>query len=172
MTIPASMHVLGLEPRAEARIEYFRLALPKPCFHRSLGVWTGVASDPEGRLITHEEWHLRERDWLRALLTLAMAAMLMAPGLVMGLLRSHVTLDWGASILGISFPLYVAVAGGSAGAALLAPSRYSPLAAAASAVLALPRLFVYDSTLLCAGTLAEKRAQGRSSAPRDPTRTW
>src|SRR5439155_9515710 len=42
----------------------FRLALPKPCFHRSLGVWTGVASDPEGRLITDEEWHLRERDWL------------------------------------------------------------------------------------------------------------
>jgi hypothetical protein len=29
VTVPAGMHVFGLEPRAQARIDYFRLALPE-----------------------------------------------------------------------------------------------------------------------------------------------
>ena len=31
---------------------------------RSIGVWAGVATDPEGRPIADEEWRLRPRDWL------------------------------------------------------------------------------------------------------------
>src|ERR1700730_1129900 len=42
----------------------FRFNLPSPRFHRSLGVWAGVHTDPEGRLISDEAWRLRQRDWL------------------------------------------------------------------------------------------------------------
>jgi len=42
----------------------FRFRLPSPRFHRAIGVWAGVATDPEGHPITEEEWRLRQRDWL------------------------------------------------------------------------------------------------------------
>jgi benzoyl-CoA 2,3-dioxygenase component B len=42
----------------------FRFNLPSPRFHRSLGVWAGVHTDPKGRLISDEEWRLRQGDWL------------------------------------------------------------------------------------------------------------
>ncbi len=42
----------------------FRLALPSTRFHRAIGVWAGTPTDPEGRLITNEDWRLRQRQWL------------------------------------------------------------------------------------------------------------
>jgi len=42
----------------------FRFRLPSTRFHRAIGVWAGVATDPEGRPISEQEWRLRERDWL------------------------------------------------------------------------------------------------------------
>ena len=42
----------------------FRFRLPSTRFHRAIGVWAGVATDPEGRPITQEEWQQREPDWL------------------------------------------------------------------------------------------------------------
>ena len=48
---------------AEAGYE-FRFRLPSTRFHRSIGVWGGAPTDPEGRPITDEEWRLRQRDWL------------------------------------------------------------------------------------------------------------
>ncbi len=42
----------------------FRLVLPSPRFRRSIGVWAGVATDPEGRLISDAERRLRKCDWL------------------------------------------------------------------------------------------------------------
>jgi benzoyl-CoA 2,3-dioxygenase component B len=42
----------------------FRLVLPSPRFNRAIGVWAGVATDPEGRLISSEEWRQRQRAWL------------------------------------------------------------------------------------------------------------
>jgi len=42
----------------------FRFNLPSPRFHRSLGVWAGVQTDPNGRPITDEAWRLRQDDWL------------------------------------------------------------------------------------------------------------
>jgi hypothetical protein len=38
--------------------------LPSTSFHRSVGVWDGVATDPEGRPIAHEKWPMRQRHWL------------------------------------------------------------------------------------------------------------
>jgi benzoyl-CoA 2,3-epoxidase subunit B len=42
----------------------FRFRLPSTRFHRSIGVWAGVPTDPEGRPITDEAWRERQRDWL------------------------------------------------------------------------------------------------------------
>jgi benzoyl-CoA 2,3-epoxidase subunit B len=42
----------------------FRLHLPSPRFHRRIGVWAGVRTDPAGRLISEEAWRRRHYDWL------------------------------------------------------------------------------------------------------------
>ena len=42
----------------------FRFRLPSTRFRRTLGVWSGTPTNPEGRPITNEEWRLRQRDWL------------------------------------------------------------------------------------------------------------
>src|SRR5246500_3429049 len=42
----------------------FCFRLPSTRFHRSIGVWSGVRTDPDGHRITDEDWRRRERDWL------------------------------------------------------------------------------------------------------------
>src|SRR5262249_26577103 len=42
----------------------FRFRLPSTRFNRSIGVWSGVSTDPDGRPIPHEEWRRRECQWL------------------------------------------------------------------------------------------------------------
>jgi len=42
----------------------FRFRLPSTRFRRSIGVWAGVASDPEGQQIIDEEWRRRQYQWL------------------------------------------------------------------------------------------------------------
>jgi len=44
----------------------FRLALPNPRFHRSIGVWAGVPSNPEGHGISQEEYEKRLPEWMPA----------------------------------------------------------------------------------------------------------
>jgi benzoyl-CoA 2,3-dioxygenase component B len=72
---------------AEAGNE-FRFHLPSPHFHRAIGVWAGVATDPEGHPLTDEEWPRREYQWLPSAEDRAFVASLMqrvtAPGKVAG----------------------------------------------------------------------------------------
>jgi benzoyl-CoA 2,3-epoxidase subunit B len=42
----------------------FRLELPSPRFHRSVGAWAGVPTDPDGNPISAGTWHVRQCDWL------------------------------------------------------------------------------------------------------------
>jgi benzoyl-CoA 2,3-dioxygenase component B len=42
----------------------FRFRLPSIRFHRSIGVWGGAKTDPEGSLVTEETWRARQKDWL------------------------------------------------------------------------------------------------------------
>jgi benzoyl-CoA 2,3-dioxygenase component B len=42
----------------------FRLRLPSPRFHRSIGAWAGTPTDPAGRPMTAEAWRPRQNDWL------------------------------------------------------------------------------------------------------------
>jgi benzoyl-CoA 2,3-epoxidase subunit B len=42
----------------------FRLTLPTSRFRRSIGAWVGVPVDPQGRLLTKEEYAARLGDWI------------------------------------------------------------------------------------------------------------
>jgi benzoyl-CoA 2,3-dioxygenase component B len=42
----------------------FRLRLPSTRFRRSIGAWTNVPTDPEGRIIAREEYERRLPEWL------------------------------------------------------------------------------------------------------------
>jgi benzoyl-CoA 2,3-dioxygenase component B len=48
----------------QAADQDFRLALPSPRFHRTVGAWAGVNTDPAGKLLAAEEFRARESDWL------------------------------------------------------------------------------------------------------------
>ena len=41
-----------------------RLRLPSTRFHRAIGVWAVVRTDPEGHPISDEEWRVRQFQWL------------------------------------------------------------------------------------------------------------
>ena len=92
---------------------------------------------------------------------MALAAVLLVPGLLMGITRADVQSGAAPSLLGVSPVLYGAVVAGALLVTLLAPRRFALLGAATSAVLALPRLFVYDVTLLAVGS-----ADAAGTAPR------
>ena len=42
----------------------FRLALPSPRFNRSVGVWGGIRTDPQGSPIGEDEWSASDSKWL------------------------------------------------------------------------------------------------------------
>jgi benzoyl-CoA 2,3-dioxygenase component B len=42
----------------------FRLKLPHRRFHRAVGLYGGLAFDPEGKSLTREEWDRRQGEWL------------------------------------------------------------------------------------------------------------
>ena len=138
---------------------------------RSGPLWVAMAASLKLTPILLVLVYVRGREWWSALLTVALTAVLVVPGLFVGLLGSQGTLDWGTSILGLSPLLYVVSVGLAAASVFVLPAPIRPLAAATSAVLALPRLFLYDSTLLCVGTLANHRVGGRSAPATDLTRT-
>ena len=51
---------------SKANIE-FQLALPDEAFHRQIGVFSAIKTDPEGSIITMEDWERRKGDWLPTL---------------------------------------------------------------------------------------------------------
>jgi benzoyl-CoA 2,3-epoxidase subunit B len=57
----------------------FRLALPSPHFHRSVGVWAGTRSDPHGNPIGEAEWAGRQHSWLPSADDRAFVKSLMQP---------------------------------------------------------------------------------------------
>ena len=62
--------------------------MPSPRFHRALGVWAGVPTDPAGHLITDAAWRAGQRDWLPSIEDRAFVTSLMRrvtePGRVAG----------------------------------------------------------------------------------------
>jgi hypothetical protein len=114
--------------------------------------------------------YIARREWWKATLSLALAVVLLLPGLLMGITGAGVQSEAAPSLLGISTLLYAAVIIAGLLVTMLVPPRYSVLAAATTAVLALPRLFVYDTTLVAVGAVlpegTPKPLHGKFVAPR------
>lgn len=91
------------------------------------------------------------KEWLKAGVAVGISAVLVVPGLLMGITRAGVQSDSAPSLLGVSPILYGVVVAVAALVALRVPTRHAAVAAATAAVLALPRLFVYDVTLIAVG---------------------
>lgn len=95
--------------------------------------------------------YLMRREWWKAAASIGLAAVLLAPGLLMGITGAGVQSRAAPSLLGVSPVLYGIVVAVAVMAVALAPRRDALLAASVAAVLALPRLFVYDVTLVAVG---------------------
>jgi hypothetical protein len=107
--------------------------------------------------------YVARREWWKATLSLALAAVLLLPGLLMGITGAGVQSEAAPSLLGISTLLYAAVVVVGLLATVLLPPRYSVLAGATTAVLALPRLFVYDTTLVAVGAVGDSPSSSASA---------
>jgi hypothetical protein len=121
--------------------------------------WVAVAASLKLTPILLVLVYVRRGAWVKSGVAIGLTALLVLPGLWLGLLgsASGVASGWGESLLGTSAVLYVAVVLAATAAVLVVPDRFGPLSAATAAVLALPRLFVYDSTLLVAGVDEDTR---------------
>lgn len=42
----------------------FELKLPDQAFHRQIGVFSTIKADPDGKLISEQEWAAKSSDWL------------------------------------------------------------------------------------------------------------
>jgi benzoyl-CoA 2,3-epoxidase subunit B len=66
----------------------FRLRLPSPRFHRAIGAWANVATDPQGRPVVAAAWQAQADDWLPSAADRGFVANLMqrvvAPGRMAG----------------------------------------------------------------------------------------
>jgi len=56
-----------------------RLVVPHKAFNRKIGALAGIRMSPEGRVVSDEEWKLREADWLPTAADRAFVASLMGP---------------------------------------------------------------------------------------------
>lgn len=141
-------------------------------FHRRWGpVAVAAAASMKLTPILLAAAYLARREWWKAALSIGLAAILLAPGYSMGLLAVR-PMNWGdlPALLGASPQLYGVVVSTAVLAVFVVGRRYAPTAAAMAAVLALPRLFVYDVTLLAVGAAREpSRAQDAEPDP-DATR--
>ena len=99
--------------------------------------------------------YVARREWWRAAASLALSAALLVPSYLMGITAAGVQSEAAPSLIAVSPILYGAVVVASAALVLVVPRRFAPLAASAGAVLALPRLFVYDVTMVAVGTARE-----------------
>lgn len=131
-------------------------------FHRSWGpVAVAVAASMKLAPLLLVVAYVARGEWRRAFFSLVLTAILFAPALPMGILDGGWRSEAAPSLLGVSPILYAVVVLAALGVTFVVPRRHAVLAAATAAVLALPRLFVYDITLVALGT-----ADSRSDADR------
>jgi Glycosyltransferase family 87 len=124
---------------------------------RSGPLWIGVVASLKIFPILFVAVYLGRREWSRAALAVAVAAVLWAPALLYDL-RGYAT-DAGQAASLFAIPvLWACVIGAGTGLTLwLASTRFGWLAAATSVVVSLPRLFVYDVTYLMVGAVPNER---------------
>lgn len=127
------------------------LALARGFQRRAGPLWVGVAASLKITPILLALAYVAQGAWWRAAASVGIFAALIAPGLAMGLFTARPSELFALGLFGVSLPLYALSVLGAAALVFRVSVRYAPLAAAVAAVLALPRLFAYDATLLAAG---------------------
>ncbi len=141
-------------------------------FHRRWGpLAVAVAASMKFTPILLVAAYIVRREWWKAVASLVLAAVLLVPGLLMGITKAGVQSGAAPSLLGVSPLIYVAVVGAALLGVLVVPSRFALLGAAAAAVLALPRLFVYDVTLIAAGAAEDAEAPAAPAPTAAPPAT-
>jgi len=130
-------------------------------FHRRWGpLAVAVAASMKFAPILLVVGYAARGEWRRAFASLALAAILIVPALPMGLLQGGMRSAAAPSLLGISPILYAIAVIVPLAAAFVLPRRFGVLAAATASVLALPRLYVYDVTLVALGTVGAEEPGG------------
>ena len=134
---------------------------------RSGPVWIGITASLKVVPMFFALVYLGRRQWWRFAASVAVALVLVAPMLAFDL-SNYVTDPSDAALLIRWPPLWAGVViVGSVATVALATTRYGWLAAGSTAVLALPRFFMYDITFLLPGT-ATPDDRNRQLQPPDP----
>ncbi len=121
-------------------------------FHRRWGpLAVALAASMKFTPILLTAAYVARGEYRRAAWTLALAAVLIVPSLLLGIADADIRSDAARSLLGVAPVLYVLTVLSALGATFVVPRRHAVLTAAVAAVLALPRLFVYDTTLVVIG---------------------
>jgi hypothetical protein len=124
---------------------------------RSGPIWIAAAASLKAVPLVFAFVYLGRRQWARFALSLLLTAFLISHALVFDL-SNYVTTAGDAGLLIHSPPIYAVVVGvGALLAVVLAEGKYGWLAAASTAVLAVPRFFVYDITFLVPGAIPATR---------------
>lgn len=129
-------------------------------YRRSGPLWVAAAASLKFTPVLFVLVYVARREWGRALVAAGLSTALIVPAFMLGL-PLGATGEWSESapsLLAWGPWVYVAAVGACGVIAILGPVRHAPLAVATGAVLALPRLFVYDVTLIAAGAAVPSRS--------------
>ena len=122
---------------------------------RSGPIWVALAASLKAVPIVFVLVYLARRQWSRAVVTLALTALLVAPMPLLGWRLESPNVGASISLWSLGSPaLWLAVAGAALVVALAVGwrvPRLAPLASSVAAILALPRLLLYDLTYLLVG---------------------
>ena len=122
-------------------------------------VWIGAAASLKIFPILFALTYVGRRQWLRAAIAVAVAALLWSPAVLFDL-RGYVTEAGQAGLFGWAMGYYLLAAAAAVVAVWFARGRFGWLASAIAVVLAAPRFFIYDLTYLMIGT--GERSDARS----------
>lgn len=136
-------------------------------FHRRWGpAAVALAASMKFAPILLAAAYLARGEWLRAAVSVVLTGVLLVPSFLMGITDAGVRSDAAPSLLGVSPILFGASILAALVVTFLVPGRFALLSATVASVLALPRLFVYDVTLVAVGA-AKEPVSGSAAAARD-----
>jgi hypothetical protein len=129
-------------------------------------IWVGLAASVKITPILFVLWYAGRGEWRKAGLAVAVGTLLWAPVLAFDLSGYATDPSQTLSLLGVSGPLWLAVAAAAAASAFAgARSRYGLLWAAVAVLAAQPRLLWYDLGYLMLGVQHRRDPSGPTKYP-------
>ena len=118
---------------------------------RSGPLWVGIAASLKIFPILYVLTYLGRGQWVRALVAVAVAALLWAPALFLDM-HGYVTDVGQAGLFGSTIAYYLVAGVCVAAAVVLSRTRFGWLSSAVAVILVASRFFIYDLTYFLAGT--------------------